>query len=86
MHFDREWVKGYPEVVEDLSGAALAEVLEKLTLLLTPFVPYLTQEMWEELGRTGPVFRQAWPPFDPELAHPVRRLEGAERAAGSGGR
>jgi leucyl-tRNA synthetase len=24
--------------------------------------------MWEELGRTGPVFRQPWPEYDPELA------------------
>jgi leucyl-tRNA synthetase len=24
--------------------------------------------LWEELGRKGPVFRQPWPSFDPELA------------------
>jgi leucyl-tRNA synthetase len=52
----------------ELSGAALREILEKLTLLLAPFAPYVTQEMWEELGRAGPVFRQPWPCFDPELA------------------
>ena len=52
----------------DLSGAALQEILEKLTLLLGPFAPYLAQELWEELGREGPVFRQTWPAFDPELA------------------
>jgi leucyl-tRNA synthetase len=52
----------------DLSGAALREILEKLTLLLGPFAPYLAQELWEELGREGPVFRQTWPAFDPELA------------------
>jgi leucyl-tRNA synthetase len=51
-----------------LSGAALAEILEKLTLMLAPFAPYVTQEIWEELGKTGPVFRQPWPSFDPELA------------------
>jgi leucyl-tRNA synthetase len=51
-----------------LSGAALAEILEKLVLLLAPFVPYLAQELWEELGHSGPVFRQAWPGYDPELA------------------
>jgi leucyl-tRNA synthetase len=53
---------------QQLSRAALAEILEKLVLLLAPFVPYLAQELWEELGRTGPVFRQAWPDYDPELA------------------
>lgn len=57
-----------------LSGATLAEVLEKLTLMLAPFAPFLAEEMWEELGRRGPVFRQPWPAFDPELA----KEEGAE--------
>ena len=52
----------------DLSGAVLAEVLEKLALLLGPFAPYLAQELWEELGRSGPVFRQEWPSYDSELA------------------
>jgi leucyl-tRNA synthetase len=52
----------------NLSGAALAEVTEKLALVLAPFAPYLSQEIWEELGREGPVFRQPWPEFDAELA------------------
>ena len=46
----------------------MQEVAEKLTLMLAPFAPYLSQEIWEELGREGPVFRQPWPAFDPELA------------------
>ncbi|NUN00787.1 MAG: leucine--tRNA ligase [Bryobacteraceae bacterium] len=52
----------------ELSGPVLAEVLEKLVLLLAPFAPYLAEEMWEELGRSGPVFKQPWPEYDPELA------------------
>ena len=51
-----------------ISAAAMPEILEKLALLLAPFAPYLSQEIWEELGHEGPVFRQAWPSFDPELA------------------
>jgi leucyl-tRNA synthetase len=50
-----------------LSGAALREILEKLTLLLAPFAPYIAQELWEEQDRDGPVFRQPWPEFNPEL-------------------
>jgi leucyl-tRNA synthetase len=46
----------------------MREALEKLILLLAPFAPYLAEEMWEEVGRTGPLCRQAWPEFDPELA------------------
>ncbi len=51
-----------------LSAAAISEVLGNLVLLLGPFAPYLAEEMWEEMGRTGPVFRQPWPSYDPELA------------------
>jgi leucyl-tRNA synthetase len=53
---------------ESISGAVTSEVAEKLALLLAPFAPYLSQEIWEELGKQGPVFRQTWPSFDPELA------------------
>jgi leucyl-tRNA synthetase len=52
----------------ELSGPVLAEVLDKLALLLGPFAPYLAQELWDELGRSGPVFRQPWPAYDAELA------------------
>ena len=39
-----------------------------------PFAPYMTQEIWEMMGRDGVVFRQPWPEFDEELA----KEEGAE--------
>jgi leucyl-tRNA synthetase len=56
------------DLEKDLSARALAEILEKLTLMLEPFAPYLAEELWEEQGRAGPVFRHAWPEYDPELA------------------
>ena len=43
-------------------------MIEKLALMLAPFAPYVSQEIWDELGHEGPVFRQCWPAFDPELA------------------
>ncbi len=51
-----------------LSGASIRDICEKLTLMLAPFAPYAAQEVWETLGNGGPVFRQSWPVFDPELA------------------
>jgi leucyl-tRNA synthetase len=53
---------------KQLSAAVMADTLAKLTLLLGPFAPYLAEELWEEQGREGPVFRQTWPVYDPELA------------------
>ena len=52
----------------NISTAVMPQVLETLALMLAPFAVYLSQEIWEELGREGPVFRQPWPVFDPELA------------------
>jgi leucyl-tRNA synthetase len=52
----------------NLSRAAFDQILPALALLLAPFAPYLAEELWEKLGRTGPVFRQTWPAFDSELA------------------
>ena len=51
-----------------ISAAAMAQSIEIVTFLLAPFAPYLAQELWEEQGRTGPVFRQDWPAFDQDLA------------------
>ena len=52
----------------EISGPVMAEMLEKLTLLLEPFAPYLAEEMWAELGKSGPVFQHPWPDFERELA------------------
>ena len=53
---------------KQISRPVMADVLEKLTLMLEPFAPYLAEELWEEQGRQGPVFKQPWPAYDPELA------------------
>ena len=46
------------EEEDKLSRAALDQILPALVLLLGPFAPYMAEELWEQLGRTGPVFRQ----------------------------
>jgi len=53
---------------QNISAQAMPGIVETLALILAPFAPYLSQEIWEELGREGPVFRQSWPAYDPELA------------------
>ena len=52
----------------NLSCALRREICEKLTLMLAPFAPYLAQDLWETLGRSGPIFRENWPAFDSKLA------------------
>jgi leucyl-tRNA synthetase len=52
----------------NISAGVKLDLLEKLALMLAPFAPYVSQEIWEELGKEGPVFRETWPTFDSELA------------------
>ncbi|MGD0302401.1 MAG: leucine--tRNA ligase [Bryobacteraceae bacterium] len=56
------------EKEKQISRPVMADVLEKLTLMLEPFAPYLSEELWEEQGKAAPVFHHAWPEYDPELA------------------
>jgi leucyl-tRNA synthetase len=77
--FDSRWhfntsIAAIMELVNELyldetriSPAAMGQVIEILTLMLAPFAPYLAQELWEEQGGAGPVFKQPWPDFDPDL-------------------
>jgi leucyl-tRNA synthetase len=51
-----------------LSRGALDQILPAFTLMLEPFAPYTAEELWEQLGRTGPVFRKEWPKYDEALA------------------
>jgi len=53
---------------DKLSRAALDQILPSLVLLLAPFAPYMAEELWEQLGRKGPVFRQSWPVFNEAVA------------------
>ncbi|MDE3196664.1 MAG: class I tRNA ligase family protein, partial [Acidobacteriota bacterium] len=78
--FDTRWhfntsIAAMMELVNELyaeeskiSKSAMAQSIEILTFMLAPFAPYIAQELWEEQGRRGPVFRQEWPDFDPDLA------------------
>lgn len=36
-------------------------------ILLSPFAPHITEELWEKLGNKESIFLQKWPKYDPEL-------------------
>src|SRR5438034_4834109 len=50
----------YPE-----RTALLREATETLLLLLGPFCPHVTEELWSRLGHSESLFRQRWPEADP---------------------
>ncbi len=40
------------------------ETLETMTILLAPFVPHVSEELWRELGHNDTVFNAGWPEAD----------------------
>ncbi|MDK2799409.1 MAG: leucyl-tRNA synthetase [Clostridiales bacterium] len=46
--------------------ALLKEAVENLIILLAPFVPHITEELWENIGGSGSVHKQKWPSYTEE--------------------
>jgi leucyl-tRNA synthetase len=46
-------------------AALIAEAVETMLLLLGPFCPHISEELWAQLGHDTSVFRQRWPVADP---------------------
>ncbi|HRW34423.1 MAG TPA: leucine--tRNA ligase [Thermotogota bacterium] len=42
----------------------LKEVLEKLLILMSPFAPHMTEELWHEMGNEDLIVQQEWPQAD----------------------
>jgi len=42
-------------------------IFEKFLVILAPFAPYITEELWERLGNKGSIHEQKWPEYDPGL-------------------
>ena len=59
---------GLAELPAEASARLMATIVPTLILLLAPFAPYLTAELWSEIGGTGALLRHPWPTFDPDLA------------------
>ena len=49
-------------------GPSRDAAADTLVLLLAPFAPHITEELWQRRGGTGSVHQQRWPAFDPAAA------------------
>lgn len=50
---------------QSMSPKALRFALDNLLLILAPFAPHITEELWQELGHTKSIHRADWPKHDP---------------------
>lgn len=57
-------------LVNEMSKAPVIQNTEYkiLLLLLAPFAPHISEEIWEKLGEKESIHKQPWPKYDPNLA------------------
>jgi len=54
--------------LQHATGPSRDEGVATLLLLLAPFAPYMTEELWELRGGRSSIHREGWPTFDPAIA------------------
>ena len=50
------------------NSSLLREALESTLLLLYPFVPHFSEELWEKCGHKGGIELAGWPDYDEDAA------------------
>ncbi len=65
-------VSGFMEYTNKLldlqkkEGGLANETLKALVILLAPFTPHVSEELWAKVGGSGSVFENTWPTYDEE--------------------
>jgi len=59
-------VSGFMIAVNELSDLKCnkKEILEKLLVLMAPYAPHITEELWKQLGNTGSILDASYPVFE----------------------
>jgi leucyl-tRNA synthetase len=56
-----------------VNKALMKRALEDLVLILSPFTPFVCEELWRRLGHEDAVLEQRWPEYDPHALHAAER-------------
>jgi leucyl-tRNA synthetase len=48
--------------------AALREAIDALVVMISPFAPHMSEELWQMLGHVGGLAKAGWPSFDADVA------------------
>lgn len=50
--------------LKNKNDAVLAEAVEVVVTILSPFAPHLGEELWQMIGKEGSIFDISWPKYD----------------------
>ena len=60
-------VSAFMICLNELGSCRKRAILEPLLILMAPFTPHITEELWHRLGHEGTIFDKRYPVFDPAL-------------------
>ena len=43
------------------------DAIERFLILLSPFAPHITEELWHQFGKRDSIHKQIWPKYEPKL-------------------
>jgi leucyl-tRNA synthetase len=43
------------------------EIFSKLIILVAPFIPHFSEELWQSMGNKESIFKAPWPSYDPQM-------------------
>ena len=58
-------VSAFMICINELGECRKREILEPLTILLSPFAPHITEELWHATGHATTIFDEKYPVFNP---------------------
>lgn len=50
--------------IQKKEGGIDNDTIEALIILLAPFIPHVSEELWQRTGHSGSVFNNTWPAYD----------------------
>jgi leucyl-tRNA synthetase len=73
MELTNELTDYVTEQPKKLNKALVKRALEDLILILSPFTPFVCEELWRRLDHEDAVLEQSWPTFDPKAMQAAER-------------
>ncbi len=73
MELTNELTDYVTEQPKKVNKALLKRALEDLVLIISPFTPFICEELWRRLGHDDAVLEQSWPTYDPQALHAAER-------------
>lgn len=59
-------IYAYKDKENESNILVIKEAIENLILLLAPFAPHISEELWANIGQKESVHEQKWPKYDPQ--------------------